>query len=113
MIIDENIGKHLEFMLRTINRSEFENIVYILNDRLSGCDIDKIQPEFGRIAFEVSKLKGPLPAVVKKFRTKSGLIIDEAAAQIYVTKRTWQRYESGETSMPIGLFELFLGRVGL
>lgn len=112
-IIDENIGNHLEFMSRTINRGEFENIVHLLNERHAGCDIHKITREYGKIVFEAGTINGPLPAVVKKFRMKSGMIIEDAAAQIYVNKRTWQRYESGETSMPIGLFELFLGKAGM
>ena len=34
------------------------------------------------------------------------------AAMIYVTQRTWQKYESGESRMPPGLFELFRLKTG-
>lgn len=34
------------------------------------------------------------------------------AAVIYVSQRTWQKYEAGETNMPPGLFELFRIKTG-
>ena len=44
---------------------------------------------------------------IKKMRELAGLTQPQAAALVYVKVRQWQRYESGDASMPMAHLELF------
>ena len=50
----------------------------------------------------------PTPSKIVEIRKKYGWTQSEAAALVHVTLRTWQWWESGKRSMPVGLWELFL-----
>lgn len=45
--------------------------------------------------------------LIKNLRLQSGLSIADAARQVEVERRTWQRYESGERDTPAGVVKLF------
>jgi predicted transcriptional regulator len=47
------------------------------------------------------------PELIKNLRLQSGLSIADAAKQVEVERRTWQRYESGEREIPAGVVKLF------
>lgn len=47
------------------------------------------------------------PESVKEMRTKAGISIADAAKQVEVDRRTWQRYESGDREIPAGVVKLF------
>lgn len=53
-------------------------------------------------------MKQPTPADVKSARAAVGLTQTQAAALIYKKLLAWQRYESGDRSMDVALYELFL-----
>ena len=47
-------------------------------------------------------------AQVGAFRVNAGLSQEVAADLVYVSTRTWRRWESGEVEAPRGLIDLFL-----
>lgn len=55
----------------------------------------------------------PSPADVRAMREDAGLTQKEAAAEVYVDLRTWQKWEGAERTMPAGLWELFLLKTGV
>lgn len=59
-----------------------------------------------------SAWKNPTPAQIRAAREIVGLTQTEAAAKVYATLNTWQRWESEDPAygraMPPGMFELFL-----
>ena len=57
-------------------------------------------------------MKQPTPADVKSARAAVGLTQTQAAALIYKKLLAWQRYESGNRSMDVALYELFLIKTG-
>ena len=57
-------------------------------------------------------MKQPTPADVKSARAAAGLTQTQAAALIYKKLLAWQRYESGNRSMDVALYELFLIKTG-
>ena len=57
-------------------------------------------------------MKQPTPADVKSARAAAGLTQTQAAALIYKKLLAWQRYESGNRSMDVALYELFLLKTG-
>ena len=57
-------------------------------------------------------MKQPTPADVKSARAAAGLTQTQAAALIYKKLLAWQRYESGDRSMDVALYELFLIKTG-
>jgi DNA (cytosine-5)-methyltransferase 1 len=54
----------------------------------------------------------PAPAVIRATRDTLGLTQTEAAALVYVDKRTWQKWEGGERAMMPAVWELFLLKTG-
>lgn len=52
-------------------------------------------------------MQSPTPQNVRSARESAGLTQGAAARLVYVQLRAWQRWESGERSMPAGLWELF------
>ena len=42
-----------------------------------------------------------------------GVTQQQAAGMVHVTLRAWQHWESGQRTMPAGLWELFVIKVGL
>ncbi len=55
----------------------------------------------------------PIPSEIYRWRKeKIGLTQSEAASMVHVTLRAWQWWESGKREMPIGLWELFLIKIG-
>jgi len=53
------------------------------------------------------------PESVRALRDKAGLSVAEAARCVQIERRSWQRYESGERTIPPGLVELFCMKNGL
>lgn len=49
----------------------------------------------------------PTPIQIRASRELAGLTQTEAATLIYSKLRTWQSWESGETAMHLGMWELF------
>lgn len=56
-------------------------------------------------------VKSPAPNEVKELRKLIGLSTDMAANLLHVNKRTWQRWERGDTPMPYAYWELFAIKV--
>lgn len=56
--------------------------------------------------------KIPTAESVKKSRKSIRLSQAAAAALVYVSRHSWQKYESGETQIKLGLWELFLFKTG-
>lgn len=50
--------------------------------------------------------------LLKQARLTAGLTQRESAKLVYVTKRTWQYWECGAISIPLGLLELYLLKTG-
>ena len=50
---------------------------------------------------------------VKQVRQSLGLSVADAAKQVRIDRRSWQRYESGDRQPPDGLLELFCLKNGL
>lgn len=46
-------------------------------------------------------------AELKALRKSIGISVDEAAAQVFVKSRTWERYEANKKPIPGGVVELF------
>ena len=57
-------------------------------------------------------MKQPTPADVKSARIAAGLTQTRAAAVIHKKLLAWQRYESGNRSMDVALYELFMLKTG-
>ena len=57
-------------------------------------------------------MESPAGERVRELRQLAGLSQPAAAALIYSTKRTWQDWEAGKSSMHPGLWELFLIKTG-
>jgi putative transcriptional regulator len=55
----------------------------------------------------------PDPEQIRAMREDAELTQSEAAAEVYVTLRTWQKWEGAERAMPAGLWELFLLKTGV
>ena len=55
----------------------------------------------------------PSAEKVKQARTKAGFTQEQAAADVHVSTRMWQKYESGDAQMPFGHWELFLLKRGM
>jgi DNA-binding transcriptional regulator YiaG len=53
------------------------------------------------------QVKSPAPSAVKQLRLAKNLTSAEAAAMVHVKVRAWQLYESGDSKMKAGLWELF------
>jgi DNA-binding XRE family transcriptional regulator len=51
--------------------------------------------------------------LIKTVRTSMQLSQDKSAKLLHVTRRTWINWELGYTEMPLGLWELYLAKVGL
>lgn len=45
---------------------------------------------------------------IRAARENAGLTQSAAAAMLYVTRNTWQRWEYGATPIPLGYWELLL-----
>ena len=54
----------------------------------------------------------PTPTQIKDARQAAGLTQTQAAGIIYKKVLAWQRYESGDRSMDVALYELFLLKTG-
>lgn len=50
----------------------------------------------------------PAPDAVRQARLAAGLTQTEAAKTVSASMRAWQQWESGERTMPPGLYELFM-----
>lgn len=50
---------------------------------------------------------------IKHLRQRLGLSVADAAKQVRIDRRSWQRYESGDRKPPHGLLELFCIKNGL
>lgn len=50
----------------------------------------------------------PTPDAVRQARRAAGLTQTEAAKIVSASMRAWQQWESGERTMPPGLFELYM-----
>ena len=50
---------------------------------------------------------------LKQLRSSMGLSVADAAKQVRIDRRSWQRYESGDRQPPDGLLELFCMKNGL
>ena len=50
---------------------------------------------------------------IKLTRQSLGLSVADAAKQVRIDRRSWQRYESGERKPPDGVVELFCIKNGL
>jgi len=50
---------------------------------------------------------------LKQIRQSLGLSVADAAKQVRIDRRSWQRYESGDRQPPDGLLELFCMKNGL
>jgi transcriptional regulator with XRE-family HTH domain len=51
--------------------------------------------------------------ILKGTRESIGLSVADAAKQVRIDRRSWQRYESGDRKPPEGLLELFCLKNGL
>ena len=51
---------------------------------------------------------------LKTLRDKLGLSVAQAAEQVHVSRRTWERYESGDRHVPEAIVHLFcvVNRIG-
>jgi DNA (cytosine-5)-methyltransferase 1 len=54
----------------------------------------------------------PTPDQIKAAREAAGLTQTEAANLAWVKLRTWQDWEYAKTPIPLGLWELFLIKIG-
>lgn len=54
----------------------------------------------------------PTPAQVRAAREAAGLTQGAAGAVVHVDLRSWQRWESGERTMHVAFWELFLMKTG-
>jgi len=52
------------------------------------------------------------PAEIRSVRIAAGLTQKQAARVVYCNLRTWTRWESGDTTIPAGLWELFTLKTG-
>ena len=52
----------------------------------------------------------PSSSLIRAQREHAKLSVQQAGELVYVSGRTWARYESGELTMPPGLWQLFLIR---
>lgn len=50
--------------------------------------------------------KGVDPKEIVKLREQAGFTQTQACDKVYVTSRTWQRWEAGESDMGLAIFEL-------
>jgi DNA-binding XRE family transcriptional regulator len=53
------------------------------------------------------------PKLIKSMRTSMQLSQDKSAKLLHVTRRTWINWELGYTEMPLGLWELYLAKIGM
>lgn len=49
--------------------------------------------------------------IAQKTRNAIGMTTTEAAGLVHVTRRTWEQWESGDRSMPLDKFELFIAKI--
>lgn len=54
----------------------------------------------------------PTPAIIRAARLKRDLSQSAAGDLIYVSRQSWRLYESGDTQIKLGLWELFLIKTG-
>ena len=54
----------------------------------------------------------PPPAEIRESRSQAGLSQEASAALVYVSRQAWQKYESGATTMKLGLWELYQFKTG-
>ena len=54
------------------------------------------------------KKSAPTPEEVRAARSAARMTQTEAAETVHMSMRAWQQWESGERTMPQGLFELFM-----
>lgn len=53
-------------------------------------------------------IKTPTTEQIKNARLDAGHTQSQAANVVYTNLRTWQRWESGTSVIPLGLWELYL-----
>lgn len=53
-------------------------------------------------------MKSPEPVQVFDARIDAGQSQKQAAETVYVTPRQWQRYEHGDSKIPLAVWELYL-----
>ncbi|PUE43638.1 hypothetical protein B9Z34_02075 [Limnohabitans sp. Hippo3] len=58
-------------------------------------------------------LKSPQPDQVKVTRQALGFTQKESADMVHYSLRAWQLWEAGDRTMPAGVWELFLIKIGL
>lgn len=56
--------------------------------------------------------QSPVPTAIRDARAVAELTQTEAGQIVRVSLRTWQRWEAGDRTMPLGLFELFMLKTG-
>lgn len=56
-------------------------------------------------------MKAPTPEQIKQTRQQLAMSQPDAAALIYRTKSAWQKWEYGQRTMPLALWELFLTKI--
>jgi putative transcriptional regulator len=59
------------------------------------------------------RMNSPTPAEILAARKAAGLTQSKAAALVYRSLNSWQRWEIGDRTMPPGLWELFLNKTGI
>lgn len=59
-----------------------------------------------------TKKQSPTIKQVKEARAFARLTVPSSAALIYVSRRMWHKYESGEAKMHAAFFELFKLKTG-
>lgn len=58
------------------------------------------------------KKQPPTAKQVQEFRARANLTAVQSAALVYVSRRMWHKYESGEAPMHPAFFELFKIKTG-
>lgn len=61
---------------------------------------------------QMPKKTPPTAQVIRETRSRTGLSVPASAALVYVTRRTWHKYESGEVQMHPAFFELYRLKTG-
>lgn len=51
-------------------------------------------------------MNAPTPDAIRAWRRAAGLSAAAAAALVHVSARTWLRWESGDSAMPLACWEL-------
>ena len=61
----------------------------------------------------MQKIEIPTPEEILTLRTSASLTQEEAGEIVHVARRTFQDWERGVASMPLGLWELFRLKIQL